>query len=44
MHEVVADSHVTYRGGEICSLRYDLTVPFARFLAMNNVQQIKRES
>lgn len=23
------------QGGEICSLRYDLTVPFARFLAMN---------
>ena len=30
------------QGGEICSLRYDLTVPFARWLAMNNVQQIKR--
>jgi histidyl-tRNA synthetase len=29
--------------GEICSLRYDLTVPFARWLAMNrDVQQIKR--
>ncbi|KAI7865235.1 hypothetical protein BDF14DRAFT_1875631 [Spinellus fusiger] len=24
----------TYQGGEECSLRYDLTVPFARFLAM----------
>jgi histidyl-tRNA synthetase len=23
------------KGGELCSLRYDLTVPFARFLAMN---------
>ncbi|KAG8730007.1 Cytoplasmic and mitochondrial histidine tRNA synthetase [Ceratobasidium sp. 414] len=23
------------QGGEVCSLRYDLTVPFARFLAMN---------
>ncbi|CAM6031902.1 unnamed protein product, partial [Sphagnum compactum] len=27
------------QGGELCSLRYDLTVPFARFLAMN--KQIK---
>ncbi|KAK1610221.1 hypothetical protein QYE76_033894 [Lolium multiflorum] len=24
------------QGGELCSLRYDLTVPFARYLAMNN--------
>jgi histidyl-tRNA synthetase len=31
------------QGGEICSLRYDLTVPFARWLAMNGeVQNIKR--
>jgi histidyl-tRNA synthetase len=30
------------QGGEICSLRFDLTVPFARWLAMNNVSQIKR--
>lgn len=31
------------QGGEICSLRYDLTVPFARWLAMNqSVQTIKR--
>jgi histidyl-tRNA synthetase len=30
------------QGGEICSLRFDLTVPFARWLVMNNVQQIKR--
>ncbi|KAI0897279.1 histidyl-tRNA synthetase [Annulohypoxylon nitens] len=30
------------QGGELCALRYDLTVPFARWLAMNNVQQIKR--
>ncbi|KIO24607.1 hypothetical protein M407DRAFT_244389 [Tulasnella calospora MUT 4182] len=33
------DSKLIYdlqdQGGEICSLRYDLTVPFARFLAMN---------
>ncbi|RGB26812.1 histidyl-tRNA synthetase [Rhizophagus diaphanus] len=30
------------QGGELCSLRYDLTVPFARFLAMNGTQSIKR--
>ncbi|TVY43670.1 Histidine--tRNA ligase, mitochondrial [Lachnellula occidentalis] len=30
------------QGGELCSLRFDLTVPFARWLAMNNVSQIKR--
>ncbi|KDQ18236.1 hypothetical protein BOTBODRAFT_53021 [Botryobasidium botryosum FD-172 SS1] len=42
------DSKLIYdlqdQGGEICSLRYDLTVPFARFLAMNGSQypSIKR--
>ncbi|KAF2463215.1 histidyl-tRNA synthetase [Lindgomyces ingoldianus] len=40
------DSKLIYdladQGGEICSLRYDLTVPFARYLAQNSVQQIKR--
>merc|ERR1711939_524147 len=42
------DSKLIYdlqgQGGEICSLRYDLTVPFARFLAMNGTtyQNIKR--
>lgn len=41
------DSKLIYdladQGGEICSLRYDLTVPFARWLAMNaQVQSIKR--
>ncbi|KAK1610322.1 hypothetical protein QYE76_033995 [Lolium multiflorum] len=34
------DSKLIYdladQGGELCSLRYDLTVPFARYLAMNN--------
>lgn len=34
------DSKLIYdledQGGELCSLRYDLTVPFARFLAMNS--------
>lgn len=28
--------------GELLSLRYDLTVPFARYLAMNRVKNIKR--
>ncbi|CAG8467717.1 4455_t:CDS:10 [Acaulospora colombiana] len=42
------DSKLIYdledQGGEKCSLRYDLTVPFARFLAMNGTQypNIKR--
>ncbi|CAG8571671.1 12886_t:CDS:10 [Acaulospora morrowiae] len=42
------DSKLIYdledQGGEKCSLRYDLTVPFARFLAMNGAQyqNIKR--
>ncbi|KAL9584064.1 MAG: hypothetical protein Q9212_002342 [Teloschistes hypoglaucus] len=41
------DSKLIYdlqdQGGELCSLRYDLTVPFARWLAMNpGVQNIKR--
>ncbi|KAI1634458.1 histidyl-tRNA synthetase, class IIa [Biscogniauxia mediterranea] len=41
------DSKLIYdladQGGELCSLRYDLTVPFARWLAMNkHVQNIKR--
>ncbi|KAI0501280.1 hypothetical protein KFK09_016224 [Dendrobium nobile] len=29
-------------GGELCCLRYDLTVPFARYLAMNNINSLKR--
>lgn len=41
------DSKLIYdlqdQGGELCSLRYDLTVPFARFLAMNKqFKTIKR--
>lgn len=41
------DSKLIYnlddQGGELCSLRYDLTVPFARWLAMHtDVKQIKR--
>ncbi len=30
------------KGGEILALRYDLTVPFARYCAMNKVEKIKR--
>ncbi|KAM9254167.1 histidine--tRNA ligase, mitochondrial isoform 2-T2 [Dugong dugon] len=29
------------QGGELLSLRYDLTVPFARYLAMNKVKKMK---
>ncbi|WFC97336.1 histidine--tRNA ligase [Malassezia yamatoensis] len=42
------DSKLIYdlqdQGGELCSLRYDLTVPFARFIAMNPTEygNIKR--
>lgn len=41
------DSKLIYdlkdQGGEECSLRYDLTVPFARFMANNtNISKIKR--
>ncbi|ESO93792.1 hypothetical protein LOTGIDRAFT_153262 [Lottia gigantea] len=40
------DSKLIYdladQGGELLSLRYDLTVPFARFLAMNKIVSIKR--
>ncbi|XP_044717400.1 histidyl-tRNA synthetase domain-containing protein [Hirsutella rhossiliensis] len=41
------DSRLMYdledQGGELCSLRFDLTVPFARWLAMNgHVTHIKR--
>lgn len=41
------DSKLIYdladQGGELCSLRYDLTVPLARYLAMNpTVQSLRR--
>ncbi|XP_054715969.1 histidine--tRNA ligase, cytoplasmic-like isoform X2 [Uloborus diversus] len=40
------DSKLIYdladQGGEILSLRYDLTVPFARYLAMNKITNFKR--
>ncbi|PNY04496.1 histidine-tRNA ligase-like protein [Trifolium pratense] len=39
------DSKLIYdladQGGELCSLRYDLTVPFARFIAMNGLTSLK---
>jgi histidyl-tRNA synthetase len=42
------DSKLIYdlqdQGGELCALRYDLTVPFARWLAMSSVSQVKRYS
>lgn len=40
------DSKLIYdladQGGELLSLRYDLTVPFARYIASHNVDKIKR--
>jgi len=40
------DSKLIYdladQGGELLSLRYDLTVPFARFMSMNNLKRMKR--
>jgi histidyl-tRNA synthetase len=40
------DSKLIYdlqdQGGELLSLRYDLTVPFARYLALKNISNIKR--
>ncbi|XP_021775286.1 histidine--tRNA ligase, cytoplasmic-like [Chenopodium quinoa] len=40
------DSKLIYdladQGGELCSLRYDLTVPFARHVAMNSLTSFKR--
>ncbi|XP_030521347.1 histidine--tRNA ligase, cytoplasmic [Rhodamnia argentea] len=41
------DSKLIYdladQGGELCSLRYDLTVPFARHMAMNGLTSLKRD-
>ncbi|CAN6326551.1 unnamed protein product [Urochloa humidicola] len=40
------DSKLIYdladQGGELCSLHYDLTVPFARYVTMNNINALKR--
>jgi histidyl-tRNA synthetase len=39
------DSKLIYdvadQGGELLSLRYDLTVPFARYVAQNKIKSIK---
>ena len=40
------DSKLIYdledQGGEILSMRYDLTVPFARYLAVNKIAAMKK--
>lgn len=40
------DSKLIYnledQGGDICSLRYDLTVPFSRFLSTNRISKLRR--
>lgn len=40
------DSKLIYnledQGGDICSLRYDLTVPFSRYLCTNRIQKMRR--
>ena len=40
------DSKLIYdlkdQGGEILALRYDLTVPFARYVAMNKLKNVRR--
>jgi histidyl-tRNA synthetase len=39
----LCDLHsMCWQGGELCSLRYDLTVPFARYVAMNGITSFKR--
>lgn len=30
------------QGGDICSLRYDLTVPFSRYLSMNRINKMRK--
>ena len=46
MNKYGEDSKLIYdladQGGEKCSLRYDLTVPFARYVAMKNIKSIRR--
>nr|XP_056718477.1 histidine--tRNA ligase, cytoplasmic isoform X3 [Euleptes europaea] len=51
LKDLLSDSHwdgskLVYdlkdQGGEVLSLRYDLTVPFARYLAMNKITNFKR--
>lgn len=33
---------ICLQGGELCSLRYDLTVPFSRYVAMKGLTSFKR--
>jgi hypothetical protein len=40
-HQHVTNSR-DQQGGELLSLRYDLTVPFARYVAVNSIGNIKR--
>ena len=40
--EAILVSCAAWTGGEALSLRYDLTVPFARFCGTHNVASIKR--
>ncbi|KAI5192431.1 histidyl-tRNA synthetase [Nematocida minor] len=46
MNKYGEDSKLIYdladQGGELCALRYDLTVPFARYLAMTKTVKMKR--
>ncbi|XP_074068911.1 histidine--tRNA ligase, mitochondrial isoform X1 [Macrotis lagotis] len=46
MEKYGEDSRLIYdlkdQGGELLALRYDLTVPFARYLAMNKIKKMKR--
>jgi histidyl-tRNA synthetase len=46
LQEYGEDARLIYdlqdQGGEACALRFDLTVPLARWVAMNNITQVKR--
>jgi histidyl-tRNA synthetase len=42
MYAYTCSQSAAHQGGEQLSLRYDLTVPFARYVAVNSVGNIKR--
>ncbi|KAI5153362.1 histidyl-tRNA synthetase, partial [Enteropsectra breve] len=46
MNKYGEDSKLIYnlegQGGDICSLRYDLTVPFSRYLSTNRISHLRR--
>jgi histidyl-tRNA synthetase len=46
MNKYGEDSKLIYniedQGGDICSLRYDLTVPFSRYLSMNRINKMRK--